>query len=164
MATDLGKAEIFYADEAVIVGAWQDVFFQRWRGPGGVASIRSMHRAHERFLKGRPPRTTLSFSHVEGASMKPPEEAGRASMKEHIALLSERARAATTVIESAGFGSAIIRSVVSGLVLVSKRGLPHEVFSSPKEGFDFLLRHRSPAGTGVTAAELEALYRRSFSS
>lgn len=162
MTHDRREGRVVYRDDALVIGVWEDLFVQRWVGPGGVASVERMLAEHQRFVRARPARSTVSISHVDGASMRPPDEPSRAVMKEHAHLLSEHVRAVATVIESSGFGSAMIRSVVSGLVLLSRGGLAHQVFGQLTEGLDFVARHRDPAAAPIEVPALEALYRRSF--
>ena len=154
-----GEPRVLHRDDAVLLAAYRDLFIQRWSGQGTAAQVRHMVETHRRFVVEHGAKRTIALSHVVTASTRPPDDAARAAMNEHTRIMKD-VRAVATVIEADGFGAAMIRSIVSGLVLLSRGDAEHQVFSAPQEGLAFLLRHRDPGAPAMALDELVSAYAR----
>lgn len=152
-------ARVLHRDDVLLLASYRDLFVQCWTGPGTAEHVRRMIDAHRRFVDDHGRHATVSMSHVTSRGITPPDEATRTLMNEHSRVV-RGIRASATVIEAAGFGAAMIRGIVSGLMLLSDRDTVHEVFSTPRAGFQFLLRHRSPSAGPVDLDEIEGAYAR----
>ncbi|MBX3271513.1 MAG: hypothetical protein KF729_14705 [Sandaracinaceae bacterium] len=146
-----------YRDEGLHCATWGPLFVQRWLADASGEQVETMLELHTAFVEARPLGTTLSVSHVEVTHGRP-DERSRAAMRRHMKLAERAIGAAATVISCEGFASAMVRSVLSGLVLVTRPKCPHGVFSTTAEGFGFVLEHRPVAG--VDARSIEEAYRR----
>jgi hypothetical protein len=129
---------------------WDDVFVSRWIGVAGVDHVRKMTEHHVRFLDAHEDGTTLVLSHVDMPEIRPVDEAVRSEIRVYDVAVVNRIRAGATVIVAGGFSGVIVRGILSGLSLMTRRAQRSAVFSTPREGLDFLLRHRvagRPAGS-----------------
>ena len=148
-----------YRDEALECATWGGLFVQRWLGGDARAEhVEAMLALHTRFVEEAPRGSTMSLSHIARPDLRPPDERMRAAMRRHMQMVERSLAAATTVIGVSGFASAMARSILSGLLLLSRPKCPHAVVGTTREGFAFLLRHGSLAG--VSADELDAAYHR----
>jgi hypothetical protein len=154
--------EIVYADPAIQLMRWDDLFVTRYVGNAGEAHVRRMLEEHVRFVESRPLRTTLSLNHVDVASFQPPNEKVRGLAREYDAAVAPKLRGSATVIAAGGFGGAVVRGILSSLSLINRRQTPQDVFSSVRSAFLFLTQHRAPSPKSPTLPidDLVAAYDR----
>jgi len=148
---------VFYRDDIVLLASWRDLFIQRWMGEGTPDHVARMFDSHRRFVQGHPARATVALSHVSTPAIKPPDERSRKLMRDYVAGMKD-IRAVATVIDASGFGAAMVRGIVSGLVLLTQRDIVHAVHSTLRDGLTFLVRYRAPGASPVTVDELEGIY------
>lgn len=148
-----------YQDEVLHCGTCGPLFFQRWRGGGDAEHLERMLGYHLRFVERFDRGTTLSFSHVQVVTKTPPNESARAVMQRHTELIEAKVASAATVISEGGFGGAMARGLVSGLLLVTRPKCPHKVCATTGEGFEFMLQKAPAAFPRSRPSELDRLYR-----
>lgn len=153
------EVRLIHRDDVLLLAAYGDVFFQCWTGEGRAADVKRMFDVHSRFVDEHGKKTTVAISHVLTPSIRPPDEPSRKIMNEHVQLL-QGVRAVATVIEADGFAAAMIRGIVAGLVLLTKREVAHGVFSKPRDGLAFVLPHRDPTHGPMDLDTVDAAYAR----
>lgn len=150
---------VVYHDDVLLLASFRDIFIQCWNGPGTAAHMRRMIDAHRAFASDHGPQASVALSHVTVHGVKRPDDETRALMAEHSRAV-RGLRASATIIDAHGFGAALVRGIVSGLLLLSERDTAHDVFATPREGFAFLLGRRSLSAAPIELDELDAAYAR----
>lgn len=158
MASD-EDVQTIHRDAVLHLGSIGPLFFQRWSAPGQGADVERMLEAHRAFVARFPHRETIALSHIQSHTFRPPDEGSRRPMREHTKLLGSDVRAVATVIEADGFVASMVRSVVSGLVLIADRRLAHSVFASVDEGLEYLARYAPEGSVACDARLLQERYR-----
>ncbi len=148
-----GDVQTIHRDDVLHVGSIGPLFFQRWFAPGQPAHVERMLEAHRAFVARFPHRETVALSHIQSHAFRPPDEGSRRPIREHTKLLGSDVRAVATVIEADGFVASMVRSVVSGLVLIADRRLAHSVFATVDEGLAYVARY-APVGSVARDAKL----------
>lgn len=158
--------EVVFADAHVQLMRWDDVFVTRWLAESGEVHVRRMIDEHRRFVDGRPDGTTMALTHVDMEQVKPPDEPTRKLIAAYDEGIHARLRASATIIGARGFGGVVVRGIMSGLALVSRRKTPQDVFVAPREALSFLLRHaaRSPHATTPPLDAIVSAYERACES
>jgi hypothetical protein len=151
--------ETVFRDDVLHVGSIGPFFFQRWMGTAGAEHVHRMLDAHRAFVREFPARSTIALSHIATQRFSPPDDASRGPMKEHAKLLSTEVRAVTTVIDADGFVAGMVRSIVSGLMLVADRTLEHKVCRSLEDGFAYLAPFAPKGSVACDPSRLLAAYR-----
>jgi hypothetical protein len=152
--------EIVFADGVCQLMRWDDCFVSRWTGQTGADQVRRMTDEHVRYLDAHGDRTTLTLSHVDMAEVKPIDSDVHAEIRRYDAAVVTRIRAGVTVVGVGGFSGVVVRGVIAGLNLVTRRSAFSAVVSTPREGIDFLARHSISAKTPTSLDVLVATYER----
>lgn len=152
-------ARVLHRDDVLLLVSYRDLFVQCWTGAGTAEHVRKMIDVHRRFVDEHGRQATIALSHITSRGISPPDEATRALLPEHSRVV-RGVRASATVIEADGFGAAMIRSIVSGLMLLGERETAHQVFSTPRAGLQFLSKHRDPAAGAMPLDEVDGAYAR----
>lgn len=119
------------------VGTHDDVVIVHFRGRVVAEEIEALVetlRAHALTTSSG----TVAFLDVVEAGTKPPEDRGRAAFARGMRELPLAAAAVVSLGE--GFGPALVRSVVTGLVMLARPTFPVEVVKHVDAGCGFLAR------------------------
>jgi len=127
---------ILALDRDHLVATWRDVVLVNWRIATAPAAPRELRDITERFIDARPSGIAW-FVIIEAAAPLPSAEA-RESLAGTLRDFGGRMHASAVVMEGQGFRAAAVRSVVTGVVLVSRLPHPHRVFHAAPEGCAWL--------------------------
>ena len=119
---------VFVSDDAHLAALWHDVYVTAWWGDTTVARLRGVDAYQREVLRRRPAGfvalALLSSSKV-GMSAEVRAEAERVSRESPPQL-----RAIAQVIHGTGFAAAAIRSVATGITMLSTRGRAVKIFDT----------------------------------
>ena len=101
----------------------------------------------------------VALSVVHPVAMGPVDAEGRAELAEQNRSLHPRSKAGALVILAGGFSGAIVRSISTGLNLLSPPGHPNKVFDAVEPAAEFLAPYvTTAAGKRATPPELLAAF------
>ena len=136
-----------------LVCAYRNVFITVWYGRADDTAAEVI----ERFLPGRTERYPdgIAGVHVICQSAGLPPQGARQVLTESARRWSKQTAGVAVVLERAGFSGSAMRSVVTGIILLSRSEVPIEICGSLSEAAAWLQR-TTDAKTGVrsTTAEL----------
>jgi hypothetical protein len=139
----------------VVLGRWRNLFVTEWRQRGDadkLSAVYELQRRHLEHVAGQMAMMTVIHSDALGAI----DRGMRAAIQRGAAILFPRTAVGATVILGGGFGSAIARSVLTGVNLLQRYRFPNKIASSVAEACDFVAAHIDGKPQPY---EVEAAYR-----
>lgn len=152
MTRDPPRVEL--STETVVTATWRNLFITEWRARGSAAEIAAtyqLQRAHIRRLSAK----IATFSVVPGAVIKPLDADMRRAVDDAVLAIHPHTRAAVLVLPSSGFGSAIVRSVLTSLNFIRRLDFPNKITSTIPLACTFIAPHIEG---NPDPAEVEAAY------
>ena len=145
--------------EKEVIASWREILFEIWLARGSAADIRAGIEVVKKYL-ARVPGPMIGFSIVHPPAMGPLDSDGRAAIAEQARVVNPRSKAGALVILSGGFSGAIVRSIATGLSLISPPKHPNKVFDTMERACAWIAPHVTPVdGRAVTPEEIMAAYR-----
>ena len=143
-----------------VVATWREVIFEVWLARGVERDIRACTEAVGKILSHTEGRI-VGFTAVHPQAIGPVDGATRAALADHTKQHNERSRAGALVLLAGGFSGAMIRSIATGLNILSPPKHPTKVFDSIERACPWVVAHVAPVdGRAVTADELRAVFEK----
>jgi hypothetical protein len=128
MSSELGEVKILEIDAHHARGVAGNMLFLVWRYETQAAA----------YIRARATLAELGALHSRGVGVMqvieptavPPDAAARAEFPKMLDLADQFVKHFSIVHEGTGFKAAAVRTITSGVYLLSRRKFPHEVFSS----------------------------------
>lgn len=137
---------VFHQGRDAAVALCGDVLIQIWEGPAHHDVLRTVANALQSLRRGEFSERRLFVLHVVARTASPPDAEGRKIASRFIGLFDHH----VNVTEGSGFRSALIRSALVGISLISGHHADHVVTASVEAGIEALVR----AGARASRADL----------
>jgi hypothetical protein len=135
---------------------WRDVFLQRWTSSGASADLQAMMVELREYLRALQGNKGMVVALLEIRSLQTPDAEIRKLIKECTDLLTPNVYGAAVVITSTGFAASILRSVMSGLMLLRRGDYPTKTVATVREAAELLAPLRRD---GVSTEGFERMVR-----
>lgn len=122
------------------------IFAVIWRDQTTVAGAQHLARAYHEFAKAG---ESYGLITIIEADAPLPESEARDAVAEFLNGISETCVVSSVIFEGAGFRSAAVRAVVTGLTMLARQAYPHRVFGSVEEAAPWYVE-RAPAEWRLT--------------
>jgi hypothetical protein len=146
-------------EPSVIAASWRELFFVVWLGAGGVDVLRAVsghQKALSRRLGGR---KIAVLTVIPSTSIKMPDAETRAFVDARRSELAALMKAEAVVLLTSGFTTAMIRSIIAGIMLLQRPGHPAKVLDELEEAFKWMAWRLEPEeGQRLTPGDLAAAY------
>ncbi|MFW6066845.1 MAG: hypothetical protein ACOC97_00785 [Myxococcota bacterium] len=120
-----------YADLDLATGAWRHLYVLVWRNDTTLEGVERVRKDFRDWAAGVEGPLALITVVQEQCPLPSPE--ARKDLGRWLGEISDRIRASAVIYEGAGFKSASVRGVVTGLTLIARQAYPHKVFASVSE-------------------------------
>lgn len=137
-AASMDTAEILVERPSLMVGAHEDLLMCGWRGVGSLEDMKALNSAHEALAAKQPSGKVVEFSITTTAMVRPVSEDIRREINRRVTDLAPTYLAGAMVILGDGFGASVLRSVLSGALLLRRSSFPYKSFSSIDEATQWL--------------------------
>lgn len=122
--------KLIYCDANYALGHCGPLFAVIWRDETSVAAARHLQSAfHDWAQKGQ----KYGLITIIEADAPLPSSEARDAVAEFLKSISDQCAVSAVIFEGAGFRSAAVRAVVTGLTMLAKQAYPHRVFGSVEE-------------------------------
>ena len=123
-APAMSNARIIHHDDDLSTAVWRDVFVSIWHRNTTVEGVGVCERSVAEIRKDLP-RGCSSISIIEPGAPMPTAKA-REALSAFLRNVGDVVNQSAVVYEGAGFRAAAVRSVVTGITLMSKQPFPHK--------------------------------------
>jgi hypothetical protein len=139
---------LVHGDENYVLGYNGPLFAVIWRNLTTVAGARHLSSAFHEYAKAGRKHGLVT---VIEADAPLPESDARDAIAEFLNGISEQCVVSAVIFEGAGFRSAAVRAVVTGLTMLARQAYPHRVFASLEEAAPWYVQ-RAPDEWGMDQA------------
>ena len=130
MPINVDTPEILVRRPALVIGSHENLFLCGWRGVGSLEDMQTLNRVHLEVAAKRPGGKVAEFSITSTAMVAPVSADIRREINRRATELAPTYVAGAMVILGDGFGASILRSVLSGALLLRRSTFPYRSFSS----------------------------------
>jgi hypothetical protein len=151
----LARARVRFVNPDCLIATWHNVAIVVWRkatSSVGVAALQSAYDAHAQEHTEGVFLTTI----VERQAETPPQRI-RDELARFLKKGSGKTILSAVVHEGSGFRGAFVRSIVTGVALLTKLPYPHKVFASITEASLWFRTHASVRQTWTAPEFIEAV-------
>lgn len=149
------KAIVRAASQDYLFATWGDLVIAVWRGVTTLTGVRLGQHFFQQHAQQCPSGVLLMTIIEEGAPAPGTQE--RAALGMLLQSETGRTRRSAVVYEGTGFRAATVRSVVTGLALISRPPFPHKVFATVAEASLFLGEGSLPSSGSVIREMVDAV-------
>ncbi len=122
--------QLVHSDENYALGHCGPLFAVIWRDETSVDAARHLQKAfHDWAVEGQ----TYGLVTIIEADAPLPSSEARDAVAEFLKSVGDKCAVSAVIFEGAGFRSAAVRAVVTGLTMLAKQAYPHRVFGSVEE-------------------------------
>jgi len=104
---------------------WNQIFATIWFHETTLDGIRHLYKSVSEFAKSNPKGIALLTLVAAGAGL--PSSSARRALSDLLAAGTDYVRCSAVIMEGSGFRAAAVRSVVTGITMLSKHPYPHEI-------------------------------------
>lgn len=141
-------------DGDFVLASWRNVLIRVGRGASSAERVATIHQHASRLLPAYPDGVAI-LMWLHAGSVIPSNETRRRS-GEMLQDLGPKLQCLVAVVEGTGFWASSIRSVLTGLMLVSRMTFPLKTFDTIDKGTEWMSTQLRPA---VTPGELLTVAR-----
>jgi len=146
---------LVHCDSDYALGHSGRIFAVIWREQTTVAGAEHLARAYQEFVKTG---ERYGLVTIIEADAPLPESDARDAVAEFLNGISETCVVSSVIFEGAGFRSAAVRAVVTGLTMLARQAYPHRVFGSVEEAAPWYVE-RAPAEWRLTTDRYRSTVR-----
>jgi hypothetical protein len=125
-------ASLLVSTRDQLIATWQNVVILVWRKDTTPVGVRTLQEAYDMHAAQFPGGVFL-LTIVEEPAGTPPSQASRTALATFLQRAARAMILSAVVHEGTGFRAGVVRSVVTGLALVSKLPYRHRVFATVDE-------------------------------
>jgi len=130
MSSNVDTPDILVRRPSLVIGSHEDLFLCGWRGVGSLEDMQTLNNTHQEVAAKRPGGKVAEFSITSTAMVAPVSADIRREINRRATELAPTYIAGAMVILGDGFGASILRSVLSGALLLRRSTFPYRSFSS----------------------------------
>lgn len=123
------EIKVHFLDEGLAVTSWDNLLLNRWYGAPDVDRIQRLWDVQAAFRDGLPDRRQAVISIFESSAGLRMSEPARRRATQLAADMEDSVICLGQIVRGTGFFSSITRSIVSGVMLLSRASYPSQVFA-----------------------------------
>ena len=123
------EIKVHFLDEGLVVTSWDNLLLNRWYGAPDVDRIQRLWDVQAAFRDALPDRRQAVISIFESSAGLRMSEPARRRATQLAADMEDSVICLGQIVRGSGFFSSVTRSIVSGVMLLSRASYPSQVFA-----------------------------------